>query len=427
MVRNTSTKSDSKKASIQEKRNILTRQIRGWQEVQRVYMPGAVIPLYQAEDRDMDEDDTELETPETISLILPSRVDSTRRNAVCLHRVAEYERQLRFAQLQDSLIELRRVRRIRHTLLTNHRTQVAGQGQRANTRSRAVINSINERITKFVHRYRAAYGALIQLDPTGDWRETYLELRDEDNRGPLKEADEQGPGDGSYTFSWIWLANPQAHDTSGSGASNVEGAASEEEVNDVLRVQWTTSRARMERWAEEVELLQEEMRRVVMFLEWKSENWMGKQDIRLATAPPSVQSGLQAYARKQATICRNLAGNFSKLWHPTLVSFKLNHSWVTEYTEKHGFQLPGVTVAASRAQGAPEERGSSQASFGQHILTETLPEATTAENNMLLEDCTYVEDYDENESDHSAVWEAVYDPDFDDDGDSSEDFEYDFD
>ena len=47
----------------------------------------------------------------------------------------------------------------------------------------------------------------------------------------------------------------------------------------MLRVQWTTSHARMERWVEEVALLQEEMRRVVMFLEWKSESWMGKQFI----------------------------------------------------------------------------------------------------------------------------------------------------
>ena len=47
----------------------------------------------------------------------------------------------------------------------------------------------------------------------------------------------------------------------------------------MMRVQWTTSHARMERWAEEVELLQEEMRQVVMFLEWKSENWLAKQDV----------------------------------------------------------------------------------------------------------------------------------------------------
>ena len=178
----------------------------------------------------------------------------------------------------------------------NHRTQIASQGQCANTRSHAVISSIEERISKFAQRYCVAYNTLVQLDPTGEWQKTYLKLKDEDNQGPGKEANEQGLGDGSYTFSWIWLSNPQTHDTSGSDASCVGGVASDEEVNDVMRVQWATSYARMERWVEELELLQEEMHRVVMFLEWKSENWLTKQAVQLTTASPCIQSGLQAYA-----------------------------------------------------------------------------------------------------------------------------------
>ena len=35
--------------------------------------------------------------------------------------------------------------------------------------------------------------------------------------------------------------------------------ATDEEVNDVMRVEWVMSFAWMERWVEEVELLQEEM------------------------------------------------------------------------------------------------------------------------------------------------------------------------
>ena len=233
------------------------RRIRGWQQVQRVYMPGAASPFFPTHDADQD-DTGDLEMAKNVPLVLPSEVDPARRDAICLHQVAEYERQLRLAQLQDSLIELRRTRRIRHSLYTNHRIQISGQGQRVNTRSRTVISGVDERINKFVRRYRAAYRALLELDPTGTWQETYLELKDEDNRGPGKEAHEEGPGDGSYTFSWIWLLNPQARDASGNEVGD-EGA-SDEEVNDVMRVQWTTSYARMERWIEEVELLQEEMR-----------------------------------------------------------------------------------------------------------------------------------------------------------------------
>lgn len=82
-------------------------------------------------------------------------------------------------------------------------------------------------------------------------------MKDSDNRGPGKESNEDGPGDGSYFRSWIWLLNPRAPDATDVGVG--EEGASEEDVNELLRVEWTTSFARLERWAEEVELLQEEM------------------------------------------------------------------------------------------------------------------------------------------------------------------------
>lgn len=111
IIEKKSTKSDIQKASIQEKRNVLMRQIRRWQQVQLVYMPGVTISSLPAHDHDTEENDTgDLEPPEKIPLILLSKVELTQRNMVCLYQVANYERQLRLAQLQDSLIELRRVR-----------------------------------------------------------------------------------------------------------------------------------------------------------------------------------------------------------------------------------------------------------------------------------------------------------------------------
>jgi len=114
------------------------RQIGRWRELQLVYMPGVIDPPQ------ISDDDTEdnVETAENMPLLLPSSLDPGKRERICLQRVAEHERLLRMAQLQDSLIELRHARTVRRKLLMNHRTQIAGQGQRANTRSRAVVNSI---------------------------------------------------------------------------------------------------------------------------------------------------------------------------------------------------------------------------------------------------------------------------------------------
>ena len=298
-------------------------------------MPGAITTPLPIDDVGTDEH--EIKTAEDIPLLLPSALEPGQRLAVCQHRVAEHEQQFRLAQLEDSLAELRRVRRIRSTLLFNHRTQIAGQGQRANTRSRSVIDGVQERIDKFARRYRGAYEALLKLDPSGDWTNTYLELRECDNRGPGKELEDMGPGDGSYSISWIWLANPQVHDPSNTPVD--DQAATQEEVNEVMRVEWAMSFARMERWAEEVELLQEEMRRVVAFLEWKSVDWLTKREARSASVASDIQSGLDAYARKQAAVHRDLALSFAKLWLPTLASYRLDHSWVSAFLQQHEVSL----------------------------------------------------------------------------------------
>ena len=220
-----------------------------------------------------------------------------------------------------------------------------------------------------------------------------------------------------------------------------EGGASDEEVNDVMRVQWTTSRARMERWVEEVELLQEEMRQVVGFLEWKSENWFAKKDIRSTTTPSGIQSGLQAYAWKQATIYHDLTVSFSRLWRPTLVSYNLQHSWITEYMEQHKIPLSDTNVSTSWAQGIFKARvlnetdsGSSQVSITPHIQLQDSFDVTMDDNTTLLEEVTHVDD-DEDEGNYMEAWNSPHhsdsdsdDNDNDNDNDSDNlDFDFDFD
>lgn len=235
-----STKTNTQKASAQEKRNAFASQVKRWRQLQLVYMPGASTSSLPTYDNDTDEND---EIPQDAPLILPSDLEPAQRSAICRHQVAEHEEQFRLAQLEDSLIELRRARRIRRTLLMNHRFQIAGQGRRANTRSRAVIDGVQGQINKFAHRYRAAYQAILKLNPSGSWCETYLELKECDNRGPGKEIEEEGVGDGSYAPSWIWLSNPRARNPSGATGHEESATenATEEEVNDAIRVEWATS------------------------------------------------------------------------------------------------------------------------------------------------------------------------------------------
>ena len=262
--------------------------------------------------------------PETWPLFLPSTIPKDDRSP-CYKGVVETERVLRLAQLQDNLVDLRRFRRTLRNLRLYFKTNMAGEGQKTQTKSRTIETSVNNRIKRAVSRYRTAYGALIELDPTGDWTMDFLELRDEDNRGPLKELGEIGTGDGRYTPSWIWT-------TPSSMTLPSEGSITEQqEVSETARHEWMTCRARADRWVEEVELLQEEMRRVVIYLEWKASAWTEKVGIRAGSCAPDIQHGVDAYARKQANVHHEIAVSFASQWLPYLHTCGLETGWAAVF------------------------------------------------------------------------------------------------
>jgi hypothetical protein len=71
------------------------------------------------------------------------------------------------------------------------------------------------------------------------------------------------------------------------------------------------------RWAEEVDLLQEEMRRVVQFLEWDAQRWDNWGEGN-ALQDTDKREGLTAYAKRQGVLRRMLAKSFESSWADTL-------------------------------------------------------------------------------------------------------------
>ena len=161
---------------------------------------------------------------------------------------------------------------------------------------------------------------------SGDWRDLYRVLNDCDNRGPSKEQEELPASDGRYVPSWIWLSNSNATTT-----DPARSTISSDEVNEDMRVEWAQCVARAVRWEEEVDLLQEEMRRVVHFLDWKSKDWLSRVDARAGVATKELSSGLSAYARKQASIYNKLAIRFCQRWRSQFPSLSLPHAWATGF------------------------------------------------------------------------------------------------
>jgi hypothetical protein len=76
------------------------------------------------------------------------------------------------------------------------------------------------------------------------------------------------------------------------------------------------------RWEEEVTLLQEEMRRVLAFLQWQA-TWWTEQGDRWEGLPPDVTAGLCAYAHRQADCRRRLHDHFCHMWREVAICVQL--------------------------------------------------------------------------------------------------------
>ena len=324
-----------------ERRGALLHQIKKWRELQAVYMPGVLDASAS------DPESSRWAKAESIKLWLPSQLESAdERTSICMPGLINSEKDLRFGQLQDSLDGLRKARRVRRGLVMFHKVQLAGEGQKTQTKSRTILQTVQDRIDKFAQRYRVAREALLQLDPCGDWEELYPPLTKDDNRGPGKELEEVGASDGQYIPSWIWRSTATA--------------VSPDEVNEDMRVEWAQSVARADRWKEEVILLQEEMRRVVEFLEWRSRDWLSKVNARAGTLTSAVHAGVSAYAKKQGSIFHRLAIQFCQQWYSTLLSLSLPHAWAAKFLNVHkaplvnpDFKKRGQGIQSSDQPGVP--------------------------------------------------------------------------
>jgi hypothetical protein len=140
--------------------------------------------------------------PDPIPLRLPSAMPEAHCVSSSPFDLLGKERRLRHAQAYDALSDLRKLLRVTVGLDDYKITQI-GPSQRIGTRSRALISRFAEKTTRCAERYRAAYSALLALDPNGDWKNHLKVLKDEDIKTPGKGGDES---ENSRVLSWIWRA-----------------------------------------------------------------------------------------------------------------------------------------------------------------------------------------------------------------------------
>jgi hypothetical protein len=87
-------------ASLAEQRHALRTQIRTWEQIRAVYMPGLL--QYRLDAAALSSNDASAH-PEDDELWLPSKIPADRRGAVCVSNLPALEDKLHTVQCQDSL------------------------------------------------------------------------------------------------------------------------------------------------------------------------------------------------------------------------------------------------------------------------------------------------------------------------------------
>ncbi|KAM6493543.1 hypothetical protein JOM56_011677 [Amanita muscaria] len=290
-------------ADLDDKRTSLLRRIHRWREVQLVYIP-CVGGLLAASLSAAAAGESLPELAESIPLYLPSSLPYHLRCLPEMVLLVDKEQRLRVAQADDALADVRRQRRIISGLWQFKRLNVNGTGNKSNTRMRTLYNRFNLRTQRCADCYRAARQRLVVLDPNGSWMKIYKKSK------------------GRFEPSWIWLV-PRV-----SSAPDI--GDTEEHLDENMRVEWMKSKARMQRWEEEVMLTTEEMRRVISYFEWKA-SWWRTQGPQRTGLDVDVEEGVTAYAAKQAYLSERMAESCGAHWVPFLLEQGAPLDWTLKY------------------------------------------------------------------------------------------------
>lgn len=256
-----------------------------------------------------------------IQLYLPSALPGNRYS----NKFYEYELRLREGQAYSALYDIRYQFRFR-AHWSKFKTRFS-RGVASNTRFNKALVQSADKIEYATATYRRAYKALAVLSSghglDSNWMSNLKELQDKDVRGlgdagvsdDNRSTQNKNASEGTRVISWIWMLEG-AHD----------GSEDERQchysINSrllmyfqlALRIEWCKMRARARRWAEEVALIEEEMRRTLKFLEWQSD-WWSMLGGDLAHVPdPITRAGMIAYRARQAKLRLDMRDRFKLLW-----------------------------------------------------------------------------------------------------------------
>ncbi|KAJ7022257.1 hypothetical protein C8F04DRAFT_1272805 [Mycena alexandri] len=258
----------NQRRAMVERTSKLRRKILGWIDIQNGFFPS--VKVLRAK-----EDEARARIARTqpipglhvyeIKLWLPSamakRPGSMSTMTALQKEAVGYEYRLRIGEATEALDEIRAQLLVRSRLYKGK--DANARGVRENMRSQAALDNLNNRVRQRANGLgedaTAVAGGRCARDASGDlWR---------------SGAAAWGQGKGEAEEEEV-----KARRGAGGDVVDLGGPGRSREPSGTLRIEWAKARARAMRWTEEVDLLEEEMRRIQQFLTWRAGWWLERAD-----------------------------------------------------------------------------------------------------------------------------------------------------
>ncbi|KAJ3552075.1 hypothetical protein NM688_g4347 [Phlebia brevispora] len=291
-------------ATVIEKRTALRRRLANIRAVQAIYIPcaPALVATYE---QGLKTKGLSTEFIEEQPLFLPSGIDADALER-CEPGLADIENRLREGQLRDSLDKLRVQLHIKARMLKFKADNVRNQG--ANTQANKRLQDNQAKIKALADKYRAARKAKLALAGSGGWEYEWRDLKHGDERCMTEDDPtmDRAASEGRKAVSWIWIAAGTRRE--GEKTADIPG------IDDAIRIEFLRARARAQRFVEEVNILVEEQRRVLVSLRANTAMWDRREEAARSIECPITREGAAAYATGQAALQRDLAMKFTEMW-----------------------------------------------------------------------------------------------------------------
>ncbi|KAF9004860.1 hypothetical protein BDZ89DRAFT_1049367 [Hymenopellis radicata] len=323
-------------SKVYKRRRPQMAKLKVFRKWQNVYMP-QVTKIIEKEEVDRRSRSAEVPPVEDARLYLPSECAKSQeldRKVRCPWKLLDKEEALRRGQCSDALGRIR-ARLLAKRYLMYFRNEHV-RGQREGGRAATTLSTMATKLKESVVKYRHCRDRLVALvgeagcDPSQVLEDEDVKVyqtaeSDEDAMRKLSHLEAWNSrvtgdsvsarlkktkrrdvaGETRAVMSWIWTAG-------GGPDANEDGY-----LHECVRIEWVKALARKTRWTEEVEILKEEMRRVLRSLRFEEQRWMYRAEKDYDGLCLEEIAGRKAYTRRQARDRRCVRESFETLWGMT--------------------------------------------------------------------------------------------------------------